>query len=70
MVLHAGADAEGGTMKLIINRYTLQIVPESDLDSAYLETVMGLKHEGDSVPLTRRNAIGMSCWGYAEVKAP
>ena len=55
-------------MKLIVTRYSLEIVPESPTDEAYLETVLGLKHEGDWVRLTRRNAVGMSCWGYAEVK--
>lgn len=57
-------------MKLIVNRYSLDIVPESPIEEAYLETVLGLKRQGDSVPLVRQNAIGLSCWGHAEVKAP
>lgn len=57
-------------MKLIVNRYGLQIIPESPTDEAYLEEVLGLKQDGDMVNLKRKNAIGLHCWAYAETVKP
>lgn len=53
-------------MKLIVTRYSMQIVPEGDTDEAYLEEVLGMKNDGDFVMLKRKNAIGLHCWAYAE----
>ena len=62
-------------MKLSINRYTLQITPEDkgyptpdERDTAYIESVLGLKKEGDSIKLTRKNASGLSCIAYLETE--
>lgn len=62
-------------MKLSINRHTLQITPEDkgyptpdERDRAFIEAVLGLKKEGDSVKLIRRNAAGLSCISYLETE--
>lgn len=57
-------------MKLEVERSLLKIIPETPQDEAMLEEVFGLRDEGDSVPLVRRNAMRLSCWAYAEVKRP
>lgn len=60
-------------MKLQINRYSLQIVPEDvkvfdrdERDTAYIEEVLGLKKHGDWIKLKRINASGLSCIAYLE----
>ncbi len=55
-------------MKLQISRYSLSVIPETPQDEAYMEEVLCLMRDGDSVPLVRRNAMGLSCWGHAEAK--
>jgi len=57
-------------MKLVVERYGMQIIPESATDEAYLEEVLGLKQGGDTVQLKRANAIGLRCWAYAETVKP
>ena len=57
-------------MKLRVTRYSLQIIPETETDEAYLETVLHLEHEGDSVKLIRVNGHGLNCWAYAEAGKP
>lgn len=56
-------------MKLNIERYSLQIIPETPVDEAWLEEVLGLMKEGDSVPLVRVHPMDLSCWAYVEAKA-
>jgi hypothetical protein len=46
-------------MKLEVKRHGLQIVPESEQDEAYIETVLGLKEKDDSIPLRRIAAMGL-----------
>jgi hypothetical protein len=40
-------------MKLEIKKKELWIIPESELDEAYIEKVLGLSFGGDSVQLIR-----------------
>ena len=54
-------------MRLEITRYSLRIVPEDNTvinqderDTAYIEEVLGLKQNGDSITLMRRNVHGVS----------
>lgn len=54
-------------MKLEVERFRLRIIPESALDEAYLEEVLCLMKDGDSVPMVRRNVTGLSCWAHAEI---
>jgi hypothetical protein len=56
-------------MKLTVNKLGLVIRPESPQDEVYLESVLGLKHEGDSIPLVRENALGLMSW-YGAVTHP
>ena len=59
-------------MKLITRRYCLQIVPETniatgdEIDIAYIEEILGLKKNGDSVSLIRRDVAGLSSIAYLE----
>jgi len=62
-------------VKLKIKRYSLQIVPEditygqSDKrDEAFIEEVLGLQKDGDSIRLIRRNASRLSCIAYLETE--
>jgi hypothetical protein len=56
-------------MKLELRSYGLEIIPETVQDEVYLETVLKLKTEKDHAVVKRVNAMGLSCWAYAEVKA-
>jgi len=60
-------------MKLEITTNSLRIVPESGMlpdtderDLAFIESVLGLLHDGDSIKLTRKNCLGLSCIKYLE----
>jgi hypothetical protein len=54
-------------MRLIVRRHSLAVVPESPTDEVYLEEVLGLMKDGDSVRFTRHNAVVIpSKWGWAE----
>ena len=48
-------------MKLVVNRYWLEIRPEDEVDEAYIEEVLGLKNGGDTIHLVRENCAAMSC---------
>ncbi len=53
-------------MRLEIARYGLRVIPESEQDEAYIEEVLKLKKDNDSIRLVRSNAIGLSCMGLLE----
>ena len=55
-------------MKLEVRRHCLVIIPETEIDEAYLEEVLGLRTEQDCVRLRRHNASGLSCWAYAKAE--
>ena len=62
-------------MKLSITRHGLQITPEDrtgvdrdERDTAFIEEVLGLKKDGDSIKLVRKNAHGLSCIAYLEAQ--
>ncbi len=50
-------------------RKRIVIYPDNEMDEAYIEKVLGLEKEGDSIKLVRRNAIGLSCIAYLETEA-
>ena len=54
-------------MKLEVERYRLKIVPESEIDKAYIEEVLGLRQDGDSIPCRRVNAMGLNAIAYLEI---
>ena len=63
-------------MKLDIGRYALKIIPEDnnisgfgqqdERDTAFIEEVLGLRKEGDSVRLVRKNVSGLLCIAHLE----
>lgn len=62
-------------MKLEITRNNLRIVPQDskvvnvdERDTAFIEEVLGLKNDGDSIKLVRKNASGLLCIAYLETK--
>jgi hypothetical protein len=58
---------KGEKMKLKINRYSMEVIPENSQDEAYLEEVLGLKDEKSEAWAIRVNAMGLSCWAYMEI---
>ena len=44
-------------MKMEVGRYGIEIIPESQIDEAYIEEVLGLKKE-DDICICRRGVIG------------
>ena len=62
-------------MRLEIHRHRLVIVSEDkraggydERDTAFIEEVLGLRKNGDSIKLVRRNAHGLSCLGVLETE--
>ena len=61
-------------MKLTIDRRCFRIECDNgksyfdEIEVAYIEDVLGLKEDGDSINLVRFNASGLSCIGYLETK--
>lgn len=50
------------------DRNRLLIEPTTPMEEAYLEEVFGLRKEGDACQIVRKNASGLRCWAYAEMK--
>jgi len=55
-------------MKLELEKYRILIIPENEMEEAYLEHVLNLKEEGDFAQAKRVNAHQLSCWAYLEIK--
>lgn len=60
-------------MHLNVLKDSIRIVPDNilnitEIDTAFIEHVLGLKNEGDSILLTRKNAYNLSCLAYLEAK--
>lgn len=55
-------------MKLEVGRRRMVIIPENEMEEAYLEKVYNLKDEGDKIEAKRVNAMGLHCWAYLEIK--
>lgn len=57
-------------MKVKYNKYSIQIIPESDQDEVYLESVLGLNKKNDTAQATRIATMGLNgSWAYVEIKA-
>ena len=48
-------------MKLKVNRYEMQVIPENSIDEAYIEEVLGLKKDRQTIKAERVNVAGLSC---------
>lgn len=57
-------------MKLEIKRTHLKIIPQSPQDEAWIEEVLDLRNEGDSVKLKRSNVYGTGSLAYIEAENP
>jgi len=55
-------------MNLKEERYRLTIEPKTEVETAYVEEVLGLRKDGDFCKLVRKNAMGLSCIAYLETK--
>lgn len=59
-------------MDLEVRRNKLSITSDgtfwSDQETAYIEDTLGLRKEGDSLLLVRKNAMGLSCPAYLETQ--
>jgi hypothetical protein len=56
-------------MKLKVLRYSIDIIPESIQDEAFIEEVLKLKNEGDEAQIKRINVMKLSGIAYLEIKA-
>lgn len=54
-------------MKLVVSLYAMQIIPENEVDVAYLEEVFKLRQGGDAIPAVRVNVITLSSLAYVEI---
>jgi hypothetical protein len=54
-------------MKLIIQRRRIVIEPESEIDIAYIEEVLGLSSDKASIQLKRVN-MNLGCIAYLEAR--
>ena len=60
-------------MKLKVTRYSLQIIPETPQDQAFIEEVLGIKKPSDSVRLVGVAPLGMQhslCYVETTREAP
>ncbi len=59
-------------MKMQITRYSIQIVPETPQDEAFLEIILGFSPNalGGQAEATRVNVVGLSALAYVEIKKP
>ena len=55
-------------MKIEILRDSLQILPESEIDKAYLESILGLKYDGADIRLVRKDVNDLRLDFYLETK--
>lgn len=51
-------------MKFRVTRRALEIVPESEVDEAYIEDTLGLRRDCDAILLVRKNALGLMSLGH------
>ena len=56
-------------MHLEVGRRKMKICSDNEIDEAYIEEVLGLRKEGDSIKLVRKNVTGMSWMAYLETEA-
>lgn len=47
-------------MKLKVHRRWLEIIPENEIDEAYIEEVLGLRKDRDVIWLVRENAFALT----------
>jgi hypothetical protein len=47
-------------MKMRVTRLGIDIIPENEIDEAYIEDTLGLRDDGDFIRLVRQNASGLS----------
>ncbi len=59
-------------MKMHVTRYSIQIIPETPQDEAFLEIILGFGEHpiGGPAEAKRVNAFGTGALGYVEIKKP
>jgi len=56
------------TMRLKVGRKSIQIIPEGEIDVAYIEEVLGLKGDHQICNCERVNAYRLLSIAYLEIK--
>jgi len=51
-------------MRMEVGRYSIHILPENEIELAYIERVLGLQEADDFVKLKRVNVLGLSKLAY------
>ena len=54
-------------MTMEIKRRCIEIIPDNELDEAYIEEVLGLKNDKDFCICARANINGLSCTPYLKI---
>ena len=55
-------------MKMKVTRNSIEIVPENEIDEAYIEEVLGMKREGDQCVGVRVGVMGTSGLAYIAIR--
>ena len=55
-------------MKLKVNENGMQIIPETTQDIIYIQNFLNLNNANDYSRCIRKNASGLSCIAYLEIK--
>lgn len=55
-------------MRMRVNRRTIDIIPESPQDEAYIEEVLGLKAGGDCAKAVRIDIMGLGSLAYITIE--
>ncbi len=57
-------------MRFKLGRYGIEVTPDCDADEAYIEDTLGLKKNGDAVPLIRQGCIGSFAMAHLSTPGP
>lgn len=55
-------------MKMNVERSRIQIIPENEIDVAYIEEVLEMRREGDQCVGVRINVMGTSALAYIAIR--
>jgi len=54
-------------MEIICTQSKIKIIPENDIEIAYLTTVFNLPRDGDCTIAKRVNVAGLNHWAFLEI---
>lgn len=54
-------------MRMEVNRHHISIIPETEIDIAYIEEVLGLKEKNSKAEIQRINGMGLPRIAYLKI---